>query len=113
MTTPTDDEIVKYVLAQDWGYAGSAVRQALRIAREGLPVPVKDEAVTLWNEITSQGETGDTVNVIRTFLAARDAERDAEVAKLVKAAKRIKEGWPTISNRYSLTAALAKLEPKP
>jgi hypothetical protein len=59
----------------------------------------------------------DATDVIHKALAARDAARDAErdeaVAELVAAAKQIKGRWPTISNRYGLTAALAKLEPKP
>jgi hypothetical protein len=142
MTTPTDDEIVKYVLAQDWGYAGTAVRQALRIAREGLPVPVKDEARTIWKAALARYEEGGSsledchcraTATIRTFLATRDAERDEEVAELVDHAKvavnqfryyarsHRTKGTPdgdskAETNDYHadrLAAALAKLERKP
>jgi ketopantoate reductase len=117
MTTPTDDEIVEYVLAQDWGYVETAVRKALRLAREGLPVPVKDEARELLNALFSvdgrwKGFDA-SLATIRTFLTTRDTERDEAVAELVECAKRHRVAWPTKSDIYGLSAALAKLERKP
>jgi hypothetical protein len=116
MTTPTDDEIVKYVLAQDSGYAGTAVRQALRIAREGLPVPVKDEARDLWDTAYTAWHRGShdaATEAVRTFLADRDAERDAAVAELVAAVKEVIDDTPAVWANMRLVPALAKLERKP
>ena len=124
MTTPTDDEIVKYVLAQDWGYAGTAVRQALRIAREGFPVPdeaeIKEFAERLAAALNHSKSEAITFlpPIIRTFLANRDAERDEMVAELVAAAKDGasylgRTGLHGAGIGQRIDAALAKLERKP
>jgi hypothetical protein len=113
MTTPTDDEIVAHMSLDPASSGAQIARQALRLAREGLPVPVKDEAVDLHNALGPCIGGYERIATIRQFLANRDAERDAEVAALIKAAKRLKARWPTYSDLYGLTAALAKLERKP
>ena len=115
MNTPTDDEIVKYVLAQDWGYAETAIRQALRLAREGLPVKY-DEATTLAHQLYRCGSPTDAASIIRTFLTDRDAKRNTEVAELVAAAY-YALNWIKVINHEdkrttNLSAALAKLERK-
>jgi hypothetical protein len=113
MNTPTDDEIVAHLKQTYTGgvFLDKAIREALRLARKGLPV--KDDAATLWSEITRWDHIGDTVDVIRQFLTTRDAERDTEVAELVAAAKRHRAAWPSHSDVYDLAAALDKLERKP
>jgi hypothetical protein len=98
------------------------VRETLRLAREGLPVPVKDEAQELLESLLSPVDGGykgydASLATIRQFLATRDAERDVEVAELVSAAY-YALNWIKVINHKdkrtaNLSAALAKLEPKP
>jgi hypothetical protein len=123
MTTPTDDEIVAHMKQRDWIMKPDdemTAREALRLAREGLPV--KDEARTIWKAALARYEEGGSsledchcraTATIRTFLATRDAERDADMAELVESAKRHRAAWPSHSDIYGLSAALAKLERKP
>lgn len=117
MNTPTDDEIVKHLtekrnIASPWW---DEVYEALRLAREGLPV--KDEARELAHDLYLCGDRHKATEIIRTFLAKRDAERDAKVKELRTAAYRVLnwlkgsgygDKWTT-----NLSAALAKLERKP
>ena len=128
MTTPTDDEIVARMRAMGL-VTGDATKAAayaaLHLAREGLPVPVKDDARELLNALFSvdgrwKGFDA-SLATIRTFLATRDAERDAErdemVAELVAAATYTRN-WLKNSGYHNewtknLSAALAKLELKP
>jgi hypothetical protein len=143
MTTPTDDEIVARMRAMGL-VTGDATKAAayaaLHLAREGLPVPVKEEAETLWGMAYSAYNDycrkDDAIRAadgaFRTFLAERDAERDADmdelrkalerarglncigaplerdeaVAELVESAKLLKASWPTHSDICGLTAAL-------
>lgn len=127
---PTDVELMKAV-----------AREVLRLAREGLPKPV-DEATLLVREVmhTYQDAKPETrpdggnmrwrkgsydnlestvaaIEAARTFLAARDAERDAEIAELVKAASYaricLKNGGYHNEWTRNLDAVLAKLERKP
>jgi hypothetical protein len=96
-----------------------AIVRPSRLAREGLPV--KDEVETLWwmafsayiDYCREDDAARAAIATIRTFLANRDAERDAEVAELVESAKLLKGLWPSHSSLYGLTDALAKLERKP
>ena len=124
MTTPTDDEIVAHLKQTYTGgvFLDEAIREALRLAREGLPV--KDEAEELANRVSqtldgicTQDEYDRTLAIIRTFLAARDAERDAEVKELVKAASYaricLKNGGYHNEWTRNLDAVLAKMERKP
>ena len=135
MNTPTDDEIVAHIKAtHDLSKPDlKAVRWALELAREGLPVPKKDEASELakavvvawyhrgrtgaWDDLLYTSHRDKALEAARTFLAARDAERDAEVKELVKAAYYALNWLKVI--RYederttNLSAALAKMERKP
>jgi hypothetical protein len=118
MTTPTDDEIVAHLRKTYGGgfFLDEAIREALRLAREGLPVPVKDEAEALWEAVFANGPTvltGDAVATIRAFLATRDAERDVAVAELVTAVKEVIDDTPAVWANMRLVPALAKLERKP
>jgi hypothetical protein len=141
MTTPTDDEIVAHVsyMAEDWTAATTKyVRQALRLAREGLPVPdEKAEARDIWQRALAAYRAipdmaagdrliamDDATDVIHKALAARDAERDAEVALAVEAlsgAVAVIEGTlyelrlstRAVEQIEFARAALAKLERKP
>ena len=85
MNTPTDDEIVKHLtekrnIGSPWT---DEVREALRLAREGLPV--KDEAHQIYEMAGRASSMAQSIAIIRNFLAARDAERDAEMDELRKA----------------------------
>ena len=132
MNTPTDDEIVAHIRAQNNITTIDAyIRTALRLAREGLPV--KDEKaeardIWLWALAAyraipdmSAGDQliamDDAAEVIHKALAKRDAERDADVAELVKAASYaricLKNGGYHNEWTRNLDAALAKLERKP
>ena len=130
MNTPTDEEIVAHIAAladpntkpTDVELMKAVAREALRLAREGLPV--KDEAEELANRVSqtldgvcTQDEYDRTLAIIRTFLAARDAERDAEVKELVKAASYaricLKNGGYHNEWTRNLDAVLAKMERKP
>jgi hypothetical protein len=126
MTTPTDDEI-------SYCYPGNTNMRYVRFAsidapkwavdiqphyREGLPV--KDEARELWDSISSYGGTPDNIDfydnaiaTIRTFLAERDAKRDADVDELVTAVKEVIDDTPAVWANMRLVPALAKLERKP
>ena len=116
MNTPTDDEIVAHIKAtHDLSKPDlKMVRWALELAREGLPV--KDEARELAHKLYLCGDRDKATEIIRTFLAQRDAERDAEVKELVKAAYYALNWLKVI--RYederttNLSAALAKMERK-
>jgi len=128
MTTPTDDEIVAHIVARATPNTSpiaisimkAGARKALRLAREGLPVPVKDEAEALWEAVFANSKTvltGDAVATIRKFLTERDAERDLDVAELVAAAYYALNWLKVINHKdkrtLDLSAALAKLERKP
>jgi hypothetical protein len=134
MTTPTYDEIVVRARnnidkREPWPNSGDYMREALRLAREGLPLQ-DVEATTLAREIAGIVRMPGTIRiegdierpiyyhqlltVIRTFLAKRDAERDAEVESLVQIAKiinRRRMGCDAIDYDV-LEAAIAKLERK-
>lgn len=139
MNTPTDDEIVAHLKQTYTGgvFLDEAIREALRLAREGLPVPV-DEATLLVREVMhayqdakpeTRPDGGNmrwrkgsydnlestvvAIDAARTFLAKRDAERDAEVKELVKAAKAVKDNYSALFDVAAVSAALAKMERKP
>jgi hypothetical protein len=127
MTTPTYDEIKREAMRltkQELGERSDLAsfstyhNHLIRLAREGLPVPVKDDAVTLFNLLADADEqklaSGTRIATIRTFLAERDAERDEAVAELVEVAKRA-DHYARRVHFYDdsiLNAALAKLERK-
>ena len=115
MTTPTDDEIVAHLKQTYTGgvFLDEAIRQALRLARKGLPVPVKDEAQELNNALGHCVGAHERMRAIRQFLATRDAERDAAVAELVAAVKEVIDDIPASWANMRLVPALAKLERKP
>ena len=85
MNTPTDEQIVAHICARPLQTIEDYVRETLRLARQGLPV--KDEAEALWDDaihafrrgLNAQEADALATEAVRTFLAARDAERDAAV----------------------------------
>ena len=117
--TPTDDEIVAHMTARyDLVPPDKVViREALRLAREGLPV--QDEALSLWNTALACRDEANAIATIRDFLAKRDAERDVDVLATYRPYMRHDPMCDLVQfdDRDDCScgfyAALAKLERKP